>query len=922
MTIIRRLHRALSPLAVLALAAAPIRAASTLTSFADDYWTSVIGLSGDGRVLFGCTVVPEALPAWIQRPLAWRLVDGEWQQSTLPASDDHGTIPTGASANGSSIIGFAYDDDVIQSPLLWTWSGSAWQSASLPLPAGYGAKPEFLSADGSVAFGFAIPGETYDEQAWAWRRDSGGSWTGGLLPGGEDVHYRTALSDDGSTIAGTRVELPEVLATVWRHDGSAWVRYTLTAPDGSTRSGQVDALSADGTVAVGTVNMDGSETGWQPVVWTYSDTTDTWTGAALPGLRSSQGRAYDISADGTRIVGESHRAAKSAPTAALWTRVGDSWAVVPLSSASGFSRATAISDDGRVIFRDQSSGRSILFLSSAKNLPLPAVVALLDSRDAGTASWKFTGYHANVNAMGMDPATGEYTFVGSAAVNRTDPTGAAITSDSWAIAGFQPFLFPQITRVGDEVSVVVPDLGEGAYKVSGLPAGLRYDDATRTVSSRLTKIGLFTTVITNPSNKKKATRFTLVEPLSSTLTGTYQTLLSTDDADGRPAARLTLVAAANGTFTGTLESSDRLAPYPLRGVFAPDPDTPLQLAAFASFASTEPGLTINRVKNLDSATFTLRVNLLIDGTVTATLEKTGLGPFASSQDDGVFQTIYAGSKPENSAPWKARYTAALGAPVALGGDTRALPAGIGFATLVVDAKGKLAVSGRTADGQAFTSTTYPGADDTYRVFARPYARPDSFVGGWLRFDARGDGRHQIMPSAGGDFYWMRPAIPASKLYPDGFGPAGLTVKAEAWVKPAATVGAAAAVFGTTESTPLPLHIVGGDFDNDTGSNTYDLPQSAHFLKGLRLLPDAEAGGAAKFTIEAGTGKVSGGFTLIEADGKTRRRLSFQGVLLQTASDDPDPAILQGYFLQPALKNAASPLTVSGAISVEKPAAAP
>lgn len=894
-----------------AFSALPLLRAETSALFdlGGEDFTTLVGVSANGRVLFGSTIVPEALPTSITRPLVWHFENESWARTVLPADPTVSTRPVAASADGTVIVGAATLGFPL-TPIVWTFEDSAWQSATLPLPAAHGAEPEFISADGTVVVGAATPeNDLQSTIAWVWRRESS-NWTGGALPNGENGAYRNALSSDGSTVGGGSTLPAEddvmVVPSIWRYNGAAWQPYTLRAPDGTLRNGQVHGLSADGRTAVGALRVGAGEPDWRAVAWTYSGATDVWTAVALPGLGNAESHAYSISADGTRVVGEARRKPLGAPVAARWTRVGDGWSASPLGTiGSGFSRGTAISADGRLALRDQSSGRTLFHLPSARNLPLPALVFTLEGRPSADAGWNFSGDYANIEAVAGPTGTDGYTLIGHAR-KENDP------HRPWVVSGYAPFLFGETTRVGDAVSATLPDLGTGAYKVTGLPAGLSYDDSTRLVSGRFSRIGLYTTTILNLANNRKRTVVTLVEPLPSTSIGAFQALLSASEGEAHPVARVTVEANITGAFTGTLESDDD-AIYKLKGVFAVDPATPGELAAFPNRDASEAGLLITRKKGSDTAAFRLRLNLRPDGSLLATLEAVGAGPYASSLDDGTLQTRYAGKTQENSAPWKGRYTAALGVASSLVPDGRPLPAGSGFALLTVSANGKLSASGRLADGQAFSGSVLPGADGAYRLFFRPYRLRRSLLAGWLRFEPRGGGLYHVASENGGDLYWSRAAMPNSLLYPAGFGVAGLALRVEPWLTPAS-----AASFGTSEEIALPLNLASADFSNATPDNRYELPQDARFLPLLRLAPEADRAGNMQFSVNRDTGKVTGAFTLTEAEDGAKRRVTFQGVLLQPAPDDATAPILQGYFLQKALKNADSPATLSGLISLTRP----
>jgi len=101
--------------------------------------------------------------------------------------------------------------------------------------------------------------------------------------------------------------------------------------------GQIEAISNDGTVVVGTSR---SASGVQAFRWTVNDGMVGL--GCLPGLESSAG--YGVSGNGAVIVGTSYTLGSSLNNAFLWTATGG---IVPLGGVD--STAKGVSNNGSVI---------------------------------------------------------------------------------------------------------------------------------------------------------------------------------------------------------------------------------------------------------------------------------------------------------------------------------------------------------------------------------------------------------------------------------------------------------------------------------------------------------------------------------------------------------------------------------------------
>jgi probable HAF family extracellular repeat protein len=240
-----------------------------------------------------------------------------------------------ASFDGSVIVGARLNrltDD--SEAFRWTASTGAVTLGDLP---GEPFSSEFrgVSADGSVAVGrgnFNLrPGNPATGEAVRWTEATGMVGLGDL-PGGIFLSQATAVSADGSVVAGLSQGGPTYNAFIWTQ--------AMGMVPLSTRESSAVGISANGRVVVG------QDPSTEPFRWTQE--TGMVGLGHLPGAHTSA--ALAVSADGSIIVG------RSGFDAFIWTeRTGMQNLETFLSGLGAdvtgvdFTSATAISDDGRVI---------------------------------------------------------------------------------------------------------------------------------------------------------------------------------------------------------------------------------------------------------------------------------------------------------------------------------------------------------------------------------------------------------------------------------------------------------------------------------------------------------------------------------------------------------------------------------------------
>ncbi|MEZ4282160.1 MAG: pentapeptide repeat-containing protein [Myxococcota bacterium] len=159
----------------------------------------------------------------------------------------------------------------------------------------------------------------------------------GDLPGGDHSSEAKAISADGTTIVGTS-------SVTGGRDAFRWTLATGLLPLGVGASGIAHGVSGDGSVITG-VNSGGGFR-WDALggVQALGD---------LPG-GLDRSNAYDVSADGSTIVGYGH--SSSGPEAFRWNASVGMVGLGDLPGGTFSSEALAVSDDGTTIVGSSESG--------------------------------------------------------------------------------------------------------------------------------------------------------------------------------------------------------------------------------------------------------------------------------------------------------------------------------------------------------------------------------------------------------------------------------------------------------------------------------------------------------------------------------------------------------------------------------------
>ncbi len=235
------------------------------------------GVSADGSVVVGQTEVGEMAFRWT----AATGVEGLYYLPGHTRSKAYA-----ASSDGSVIVGECGPDSGGVEPFVWTETDGM-------VGLGFQGYAESVSWDGCVIVG------TANGTAFRWSQATGPVDLG-TLPGGTSS-YGKSVSGDGSVAAGYGTSETGTQAYRWtEQDGMVGLGYL----SGGERS-EAHAISADGNVIVGSAfSSDGeiafiwnASVGMRPLI----DVLAVDCGLDMTGWHLS--RAYDVSVDGTVIVG-------------------------------------------------------------------------------------------------------------------------------------------------------------------------------------------------------------------------------------------------------------------------------------------------------------------------------------------------------------------------------------------------------------------------------------------------------------------------------------------------------------------------------------------------------------------------------------------------------------------------------------------
>jgi hypothetical protein len=234
--------------------------------------------------------------------------------------------------------------------------------------------------------------------------------------------------------------------------------------------------------------------------------------------------------------------------------------------------------------------------------------------------------------------------------------------------------------------------------------------------------------------------------------------------------------------------------------------------------------------------------------------------------------------------------------------TLPLPRGHGYATGVIDAKGKLTIAGVLADGSKITASMLPDAAVGYCLYLLPYTgRLDSYVAVELLLNNHPDlpGR-KYLTNISTDYEWSKLGKSTDVNYRDGFQDTFASVLFDPWLPPVA-----AKVPNPAITLPQRLDLNGtGDIDVGynglPGSLTYaGLAETANIDATSKVTTPAPNSRGWKMTITAATGLFTASHTVL--DGTKSVTVNYAGTLRQPPSTETGPKFIgAGFSLVPQL----------------------
>lgn len=425
-------------------------------------------------------------------------------------------------------------------------------------------------------------------------------------------------------------------------------------------------------------------------------------------------------------------------------------------------------------------------------------------------------------------------------------------------------------------------LTPSSYSMSPTIPGLKLNTATGLITGKPTAPKLYTVTLTARNSRGSDSKpFPInIASLPQNVEGVYTGVIARNALlNGNLGGRVDLTVVNTGVLSGSVTLG--ALKYSLTGVMD-----------ISQTAAPEATVTIKRTGTLGPLTLKFTLDTAMNRFATASLSD-GTN---TAQIQG-WRLIWKATGTPLAASVPKLYTFALKPPAL----PATMPRGDGYGSFTLAKDGKLTVTGKTGDGESYTSATFAGPQGQVLLFSTLLSK-GSLLGQLAlpgQFDV--DLAKDILSGA---VSWTRPRNLASRTYPSGYGPVDLTAVGGRFIAPVAP----ALVLGLSVGVDK-AQLLFADGGLSPEPNIPDVPEFEILAKNVAKLPAAltpgNPGSVKITTLSSTTGLFSGTFVLEDTELRTgtafagkklKRTGNFAGILTQV-SGSPVGA---GHFLLPEL----------------------
>lgn len=389
-------------------------------------------------------------------------------------------------------------------------------------------------------------------------------------------------------------------------------------------------------------------------------------------------------------------------------------------------------------------------------------------------------------------------------------------------------------RISDAVSYDFSQLmasGNTMKLLGRLPGGLKLDSSTGKITGVITgKPGVysFSLLIMNGRTILQTIPVTIpVLPYPLALVGTFQAMLH--DGSGQAIGMLSCTVSAPGKFSATLNRSGASGTLKAKGVFTLVPGEN-QVQFLLNFPDHAVYINLDTENPAVTGTHSQGV---VRGYRLATGSELPVSSEKSTMvfDHGTYDGISA-------------------------------PAGLGSATMSLQANGTATLLGQTGDAKAFTAKANLAGTGQIMLWVNPYKEINSYFGGVLQARAGSALLNNQM-------VWKKAPITGDSSYPQGFGPFTFPVMAMSYQTP---TSAQALLNLWSASTPLPLAVDGAGLPSQANIMPTSLSLAADFKLSNANQP------AWAMQIASSTGGIKGNMTWTASGSIASGRSNILGVI--------------------------------------------